>query len=104
MKNPNTRAGEPRRTVGLRWFAIVFALAYAFAAFLLLLGATGWLGQPHDPLSAAPLMLLGLPWNLLAAQVGANGVAALLLAPTINLAAIYVAVRPRVRDRVGRTG
>lgn len=42
----------------------IFLLAYVLALALMLIGTLGLFGQEQDPLSAAFLIPLGLPWNL----------------------------------------
>jgi hypothetical protein len=42
----------------------IFALLYAIAVFLFLIGTFGWFGQETDPLAGVFLVPLGLPWNL----------------------------------------
>ncbi len=45
-----------------RWAIVIFAVLYAFALAILLIGVFGWFGQEKDPLSAVYLLPLGLPW------------------------------------------
>ena len=52
-----------RRTV-CKWIVGVFAVLYAAALAILLIGFFGLLDQPRDPLSGVFLIPLGLPWNL----------------------------------------
>ena len=66
-----------------RAFLIFFSL-YLIALLLLAIGTFGWFGQEQDPLSAAFLLPLGLPWNILADRLGVAGVASLLISPAIN--------------------
>lgn len=42
---------------------ILFAMAYAFALFIFIVGAYGLFGAERDPLSGVFLIPLGLPWN-----------------------------------------
>jgi hypothetical protein len=42
----------------------VFAVLYAAALAIFLIGSFGLFGQPRDPLAGAFLIPLGLPWNL----------------------------------------
>lgn len=73
----------------MKWIFWMFLGLYAVAAVLMLIGVFGWFGQEQDPLSAVFLVPLGLPWNLLADRLGLAGVAAVLLAPALNLAILY---------------
>jgi drug/metabolite transporter superfamily protein YnfA len=50
-----------RRVCGV--VAAVFAVAYAFALAVLLIGTFGLFGAERDPLSGVYLIPLGLPWN-----------------------------------------
>ncbi len=68
----------------MKWAFLVFAGLYAIALLLLLIGTFGWFGQEKDPLSAAFLLPLGLPWNVVADRIGLPGVPSLLVAPAIN--------------------
>lgn len=47
-----------------RTILTIFALLYAIAMVLFLIGTFGWFGQEPDPLAAVFLIPLGLPWNL----------------------------------------
>jgi len=73
-----------------RILLIGFALLWAVALFLLLVGTFGWFGQPQDPLSGVFLVLLAMPWALL--PWPASPVVAALL-PGLNLIAIAVLCR-----------
>jgi hypothetical protein len=42
---------------------IIFAVAYALALIVLLIGTFGLFGADRDPLSGVFLVPLGLPWN-----------------------------------------
>lgn len=48
-----------------QFFAWAFAIAYVLALAILIVGTFGLFGQERDPLSAAYLLPLGLPWNQL---------------------------------------
>lgn len=41
-----------------------FAILYALAFSLFLIGTNGWFGSPQGPLAGVFLVPLGLPWNL----------------------------------------
>jgi len=72
----------------------VFALLYAFAVALLLIGTFGLFGNERDPLSGVFLIPLGLPWNLLvelAPEALWPWLAA--LAPAVNLVLLWVLCR-----------
>ncbi len=70
-----------------RWLLFAFALLWAGAAFLFLVGTYGWFGQERDPLSGVFLLPLGMPWIL---AIGAAPEAArpwlALAAPGLTLA------------------
>lgn len=73
----------------MKWVFWIFVTLYGLAVFLLLTGIFGWFGENKDPLSAAFLLPLGLPWNVLADQIGLAGVSSLVLAPAINAGILY---------------
>lgn len=68
----------------MRLVFFIFTGLYVVALLLLAIGTFGWFGQEQDPLSAAFLLPLGLPWNILADKLGLAGVASLLIAPALN--------------------
>ena len=68
----------------MKWAFFIFTGLYLIALLLLTIGTFGWFGQEKDPLSAAFLLPLGLPWNILADRLGLAGVASLLIAPALN--------------------
>ena len=71
-----------------------FALAYAFALAILLIGLFGLFGQERDPLSAVYLLPLGLPWNLLTGGAPEPVLPILAaLAPAVNLGLLVVLCR-----------
>ncbi len=47
-----------------KWIIVIFAVLWAIAVLLLLIGTFGWFGQEQDPLSGVFLLPFGLPWNL----------------------------------------
>jgi hypothetical protein len=51
-------------TKGCKIFLLIFALLYAGALLLFLIGTFGWFGQDRDQLAGLFLIPLGLPWNL----------------------------------------
>jgi len=46
-----------------RVIVIAFAVLYAAAFVLYLIGTYGWFGSPQGPLAGVFLVPLGLPWN-----------------------------------------
>ena len=68
----------------MKWAFWVFIAVYGAALLLLLIGTFGWFGEEKDPISAAFLLPLGLPWNIIADRLGLAGVASLTLAPAFN--------------------
>jgi hypothetical protein len=72
-----------------KWAFLIFAALYAGAIILLLIGVFGWFGQEKDPLSAAALLPLGLPWNVLGDRLGLASIPVLVGAPALNLALLY---------------
>jgi hypothetical protein len=52
-------------TKGCKIVFLVFALLYAGALLLFLIGTFGWFGQDRDSLAGVFLIPLGLPWNRL---------------------------------------
>lgn len=90
--------GAPRGGLRMRriclWAAALFALAWAGALALLLIGAFGLFGAARDPLAGVYLMPLGLPWNRLADIAGAGAAPWLAaLAPGVNLALLALLCR-----------
>jgi hypothetical protein len=78
----------------MKWALWIFAVLYAGAFLLFLIGTFGLFGQDKDPLSGVFLMPLGLPWNLIADRLagGGSGMAGPtvgLLAPALNLGILY---------------
>ncbi len=73
-----------------RLLLVVFALFWAIAFFLLLVGTFGWFGQPLDPLSGVFLVFLGVPWSLAPISYGAV-IGALL--PGLNLVLLFLLCR-----------
>lgn len=75
---------------------VLFALAYAAAFAILIIGAYGLFGQERDPLSGVFLIPLGLPWNLLTSPLSDTlRPWAAALAPGVNLAIIAAICRMR---------
>jgi len=65
----------------------IFALLYAGAVVLFLVGTFGWFGQQTDPLSGVFLLPLGLPWVFMADALDDTlRPWAAVLAPAVNLA------------------
>jgi len=85
------------------WAAvIVFALLYASAIALLLIGTFGWFGNERDPLAGVYLAPLGWPWNRLvdfAPEPLWPRLAA--AAPVVNLAILALLCRLRFRSPSG---
>jgi hypothetical protein len=85
------------------WAAvIVFALLYASAIALLLIGTFGWFGNERDPLAGVFLAPLGWPWNRLvdfAPESLWPWLAA--AAPVVNLAILALLCRLRFRSPSG---
>lgn len=73
-------------TRACRWAVLVFAVAYAIALMLFLVGTFGLFGQDADPLSGVFLLPLGLPWNqFLGFFEGTARAVAAALAPLVNI-------------------
>ena len=83
-----------------RFASRAFALLYAAALCLLLIGQLGLFGAERDPLAGVFLMPLGLPWNLLVTRSTgiANPIVAV-LAPALNLALTGIVCRTSRRRR-----
>ena len=81
-----------------RLIVIVFAMLYAAAFVLFLIGTYGWFGSPQGPLAGIFLMPLGLPWNrLLGGLPSAMLPAAVIAAPGLNLLLLWALCRRRGR-------
>ena len=81
-----------------RLMVIVFAILYAAAFVLFLIGTYGWFGSPKGPLAGVFLMPLGLPWNRLLDGLSSNlRPAAAIAAPGLNLLLLWVLCRWRGR-------
>jgi hypothetical protein len=81
-----------------RLVLIVFALLYAAAFALFLIGSYGWFGSPQGPLAGVFLIPLGLPWVLwLDGLPEALRPAAAIAAPALNLALLWGLCRWRSR-------
>jgi hypothetical protein len=75
--------------MSMKWVFWIFAILYALALLLFLIGNFGWFGQEKDPLSGVFLMPLGLPWSLIGDRLGIVPMAVGLLSPAINLGILY---------------
>lgn len=85
----------PRRC---RLVVIVFAVLYAAAFVLFLIGTYGWFGSPRGPLAGVFLMPLGLPWNRwLDGLPSALRPAAAVAGPALNLLLLCGLCRWRAR-------
>jgi len=81
-----------------RFFLITFAVLYAAAVALYLVGTYGWFGSPRGPLAGVFLAPLGLPWNLwLDGLPSAMRPAAAVGAPALNLLLLWHLCRWRLR-------
>jgi hypothetical protein len=75
--------------MSMKWVFWIFAILYALALLLFLVGNFGWFGQEKDPLSGIFLMPLGLPWSFIGDRLGITQMAVGLLSPAINLGIFY---------------
>ena len=81
-----------------RLIVIVFAVLYAAAFVLFLIGTYGWFGSPQGPLAGVFLVPLGLPWNLwLGGLPSALRPAAAVAAPALNLLLLWGLCRWQAR-------
>jgi len=81
-----------------RVVVIAFAVLYAAALLLFLIGTYGWFGSPRGPLAGIFLIPLGLPWNwLLGGLPPAIVPAAAVAAPALNLLLLWGLCRWRAR-------
>lgn len=81
-----------------RLAVIVYAVLYAAAFALFLIGTYGWFGSPQGPLAGVFLVPLGLPWNLwLDGLPPAALPAAAVAAPALNLLLLWGVCRWRGR-------
>lgn len=77
-----------------RVFVAAFAVVWAGALALWLIGTFGWFGQARDPLSGIFLLPLGLPWNLLLGGTdGWTSAITAASAPLLNLAMLVLICR-----------
>jgi hypothetical protein len=77
-----------------RLLLVLFALAYALASVVFVLGWLGLSGVPRDPLAGVFLIPLGLPWNRLVDVAPEPAWPWLAwLAPAVNLGLIALASR-----------
>lgn len=69
----------------------IFLVLWIAASAIFLIGTFGLFGAEPDPLSAAFLIPLGLPWNKVLGAFDRDGYGILgVLAPAINLAIIWL--------------
>ena len=81
-----------------RWVVIVFAVLYAAAFLLFLIGTYGWFGSPQGPLAGIFLLPLGLPWNRLLGGLPSRVLPlAAVAAPALNLLLLSGLCRWRAR-------
>lgn len=81
-----------------RLVLIGFAVLYAAAFLLFLIGTYGWFGSAQGPLAGIFLIPLGLPWNqLLGGLPSAALPAAAIAAPALNLLLLWSLCRWRAR-------
>lgn len=73
----------------MKWAFRTFLALYLVALALFGVSALGLFGQERDPLGAAFLLPLGLPWVLAADWFGAASGYFVVLAPAINLGLLY---------------
>jgi hypothetical protein len=73
-----------------RYILIAFAVLYAAAFLLFLIGTYGWLGSPQGPLAGIFLIPPGLPWNRwFDGLPSAFRPAATVAAPALNLLLLW---------------
>jgi hypothetical protein len=81
-----------------RLLVITFAVLYAVALALYLIGTYGWFGSPRGPLAGVFLVPLGLPWILwLDVLPSAMLPGAAIAAPALNLILLWSLCRWRAR-------
>jgi hypothetical protein len=69
---------------------IIFAVLFAAAFVLFLIGTYGWFGSPQGPLAGVFLVPLGLPWNRwLDVLPSSLRPAAAVAAPALNLLLLW---------------
>ena len=73
-----------------RWVFWIFVALYVAALGIL---AIGYFGSDQEPLSAAYLVILGLPWNVLADRAGIPGTWATIVAPALTAIILYALKR-----------
>jgi hypothetical protein len=82
-----------------RFILIAFAVLYAAAFVLFLIGTFGWFGSPQGPLAGIFLIPLGLPWNrFLGGLPPAVSPAAAAAAPALNLLLLWTLCRWRALE------
>ena len=76
----------------------VFAVLYAAAFLLFLIGTYGWFSSPQGPLAGIFLLPLGLPWNRLLGGLPSRVLPlAAVAAPALNLLLLSGLCRWRAR-------
>lgn len=81
-----------------RRVVVVFAVLYAAAFLLFLIGTYGWFGSPQGPLAGIFLLPLGLPWNRLLGGLPSRVLPlAAVAAPALNLLLLWGLCRWRAR-------
>jgi len=81
-----------------RLVVVAFAVLYAVAFVLFLIGTFGWFGSPRGPLAGVFLVPLGLPWNLwLDVLPSSLRPAAAVAAPALNLLLAWGLCRRQAR-------
>lgn len=81
-----------------RRVVVVFAVLYAAAFLLFLIGTYGWFGSPQGPLAGIFLLPLGLPWNRLLGGLPSKVLPlAAVAAPALNLLLLWGLCRWRSR-------
>ncbi|MEH6547570.1 MAG: hypothetical protein V7701_14125 [Sneathiella sp.] len=75
-----------------RFLVIAFAILYAVALGLFLVGTFGWFGQDTGPLAGIFLIPLGLPWSLIEVP-DAMLMPVAIGAPLLNLIILWVICR-----------
>ncbi len=73
----------------MKWAFWIFAVLYAVAFALFVIGRFGLFGSPSGPLAGVFLIPLGLPWNILVDRIGLASVALGILSPAVNLGILY---------------
>jgi hypothetical protein len=88
-----------------RLIVIAFALLYALALGLFVVGTFGLFGSPSGPLAGVFLMPLGLPWNqMLDVFPEPLGPMLVILAPALNLVILVLICRWGASKRSAQGG